>query len=235
MVLSRARKTVERAPSLKSIIFRFCIIGGVAALVVWMMVLSRARKTEQEPRSPEQLMISVEAGTTPVAGQLSPRAQAMSVQPGAAPGVGPSSSPPQMDQTGSAAVSGPQAHSSQMTGIQTRPALVSRPTSGSVHRNDTVMRLESDELARLLSRAQDLLKSGDFASARLLLRRATEAGDANAALMLGATFDPFFVHAIGPISSAPDIAQARRWYEKAAEFGSEIATERLARLAKSGQ
>ena len=97
------------------------------------------------------------------------------------------------------------------------------------------MRLESDELARLLSRAQDLLKSGDFASARLLLRRATEAGDANAALMLGATFDPFLVHATGLISSAPDIAQARKWYEKAAEFGSGIAAERLARLAKSGR
>jgi len=95
------------------------------------------------------------------------------------------------------------------------------------------MRLDTNELAMLLSRAQDLLKSGDLASARLLLRRATQAGDANAALMLGATFDPFF--SIGAIGIAPDIAQARQWYEKAAELGSEVATERLARLAKTGQ
>ena len=97
------------------------------------------------------------------------------------------------------------------------------------------MRLDSDELAMLLSRAQDFLKSGDLASARLLLRRAAQAGDANAALMLGATFDPFFVHAAGVIGIAPSIAQARQWYEKAAELGSEVATERLARLAKTGQ
>jgi TPR repeat protein len=111
---------------------------------------------------------------------------------------------------------------------------ISRPTSGSAHGNDTVMPLDSDEIAMLLSRAQDFLKSGDLASARLLLRRAAQASDANAALTLGATFDPFFVHAIG-VGIAPDIAQARQWYEKAAELGSEVATERLARLAKTGR
>jgi TPR repeat protein len=86
----------------------------------------------------------------------------------------------------------------------------------------------------LISRANDFLKSGDFASARLLLRRAAEAGDANAALKLGATFDPLSLHALGAIGIAPDIAQARQWYEKAVELGSDDARQRLARLGQTG-
>ena len=84
----------------------------------------------------------------------------------------------------------------------------------------------------LVSRAENLLKSGDFASARLLLRRAADSGSANAALMLGATFDPGIIHNIGPIGIEPDIAQARQWYEKAAQLGSEVAVQRLAKLTQ---
>ena len=83
----------------------------------------------------------------------------------------------------------------------------------------------------LVSRAENLLKSGDFASARLLLRRAADSS-ANAALMLGATFDPRIIHDIGPIGIEPDIAQARQWYEKAAQLGSEVAVQRLAKLTQ---
>jgi TPR repeat protein len=84
----------------------------------------------------------------------------------------------------------------------------------------------------LVSRANDLLNSNDFASARPLLRRAAEAGDAKAALMLGATYDPLVMHERGAIGIASDIAQARQWYEKAAKLGSDVATQRLANLAQ---
>jgi TPR repeat protein len=92
------------------------------------------------------------------------------------------------------------------------------------------VRLDADTIAVLLSRANRLLQSGDFSSARLLLRRAAEAGSASAALMLAATFDPGVSHEVGPIGIQPDIAQARFWYEKAAELGSEDAVARLAKL-----
>jgi TPR repeat protein len=81
----------------------------------------------------------------------------------------------------------------------------------------------------------DSLKSGDLVSARLLLRRAAEAGSASAAPMLGTTFDPLVIHQLGAIGVVPDVAQAHQWYEKAVELGSDAASQRLAKLPQTGQ
>ena len=56
------------------------------------------------------------------------------------------------------------------------------------------------------------------------------AGSATAALMMGGTFDPLVMHEMGAVGIAPDIAEACLWYEKAAELGSDIAAQRLAKL-----
>ena len=95
--------------------------------------------------------------------------------------------------------------------------------------------LSADEVAAVLTRASDFIKSGDFAAARVLLRRAAETGSAEAALMLGKTFDPLFLDAVGAIGIQPDMAQCRQWYEKAAALGSDAAAQRLAKLAQTGQ
>jgi hypothetical protein len=91
----------------------------------------------------------------------------------------------------------------------------------------------SDELAALVKRGEDYLKNGDFASARLLLRRAAEAGRADAALALGATFDPLVIKQLGAIGAEPDIGQARKWYETASKLGSQAASEELAKLTEA--
>jgi hypothetical protein len=91
--------------------------------------------------------------------------------------------------------------------------------------------LDADELALMLRRADDLIKSGDFSSARLLLTRVAEAGDARAALTLAGTFDPDVLRAAGMQSGAPDIALARLWYERAAQLGAADAPRRLRELA----
>jgi len=91
--------------------------------------------------------------------------------------------------------------------------------------------LDADELASMLRRADDLVKSGDLSSARLLLRRVAEAGDARAAFALAGTFDPNVLKALGLQDGAPDIALARRWYERAAQLGSADAPRRLQQLA----
>ena len=95
--------------------------------------------------------------------------------------------------------------------------------------------LDADEIASLVNRGTDSLKSGDVSSARLLLRRAAEAGSASAALMLGTTFDPLALRQLGAIGVVPDVVQARQWYEKAAELGSDAASQRLAKLAQTSQ
>jgi hypothetical protein len=91
--------------------------------------------------------------------------------------------------------------------------------------------LDADELASMLRRADDLINTGDLSSARLLLRRVAEAGDARAAFTLAGTFDPNVFKALGLQDGALDIALARLWYERAAQLGSADAPRRLQQLA----
>ena len=91
--------------------------------------------------------------------------------------------------------------------------------------------LDADELASMLRRADDLITSGDVSSARLLLRRVAEAGDARAAFMLAGMFDPNVLKALGLQDGAPDVALARLWYERAAQLGSTDAPRQLQQLA----
>jgi len=94
--------------------------------------------------------------------------------------------------------------------------------------------LDRDELAGLVRRGQALLNEGDIASARLLLRRAAEAGDGNAALMLAGSYDRAELARLKVIGVAPDHAQAKHWYTKAVEHGSAEAVRRLQQLAQRG-
>jgi hypothetical protein len=93
--------------------------------------------------------------------------------------------------------------------------------------------IDAEELATLMRRGQEFLKTGDIAAARLVLRRAANAGHQQAALTLGATFDPVVLEELGVLGSLPDLAQARLWYDKAARLGSEDALRRIERLARA--
>jgi hypothetical protein len=90
--------------------------------------------------------------------------------------------------------------------------------------------LSAQEIADLVERGRVLFESGDVAAARLFFRRAASAGDAAAALAMGATYDPDvlakrFVRGIGA-----DLEEARTWYEKARELGSPEGPRRLETL-----
>jgi hypothetical protein len=98
-----------------------------------------------------------------------------------------------------------------------------------------VQQLDSEEIVTLIKRGEDFLKHGDVASARLFLRRAASAGSAQAALALGVTFDPAYLSEQGVLGFAPDPAEARAWYEKAAQLGSSDASRRIERLAGGAQ
>jgi hypothetical protein len=111
-----------------------------------------------------------------------------------------------------------------------KTAAISGPQSAPARESSTALHLDSDEISALIDRGSALLKRGDLASARLLLRRAADAGSADAALMLGSTFDPAFIQQLGVVGIQPDVARAREWYQKAAGLGSDAATQRLANL-----
>jgi hypothetical protein len=92
---------------------------------------------------------------------------------------------------------------------------------------------DRDEIAALLVRARTYLSAGDVAAARLVLRRAAERDDAQAALALGGTYDPAALRRLGIINFHADPAQAREWYRRAAELGSPDASLRLDQLVQT--
>lgn len=96
---------------------------------------------------------------------------------------------------------------------------------------DIIHHLDASEIASLLKRADSLIGSGDVAAARLVLRRAAEAGDARAAMLLAGTYDPTLLEKLGVHGVVPDLAMARSWYEKARRFGASGASSQLERLA----
>jgi hypothetical protein len=90
-------------------------------------------------------------------------------------------------------------------------------------------RLDPGEQNALVARGNALVATGDLAGARLLYRRAAEAGNARAALTLAETYDPVVLETLGESGLAPNVTMARAWYKKANELGS---TEALTRLEK---
>jgi hypothetical protein len=92
--------------------------------------------------------------------------------------------------------------------------------------------LDVDEIAALLKHGENLIRNGDLAAARLVLQRASEAKSAEAALTLGATYDPVILRELRVYGFASDVEMARSWYEKAKEFGSAAASQRLEILTR---
>jgi len=85
----------------------------------------------------------------------------------------------------------------------------------------------SEEIAGLVKRGLRLGAAGDLAAARLMLLRAANAHDPQAAWALAATYDPNVLEALGIRGLEPDIAAARSWYRKAKEYGSRHASPSL--------
>jgi TPR repeat protein len=90
--------------------------------------------------------------------------------------------------------------------------------------------MDPDELATLMQRAKGFLATGDFMSARLLLERAADGQEADAALLLAQTYDPDVLGNSDVRNITPEPAKARAWYQKAAQLGSADAQRRLAQL-----
>jgi TPR repeat protein len=114
-------------------------------------------------------------------------------------------------------------------------ALPPAPVPEPMIAGDAIPRLDPNEIASALRRADDLIASGDLAAARLVLRRAANAGDARAAMTLAGTYDPAILEKLGVHGFVPDVAMARAWYEKAKKFGSAEAPRRLELLASKPQ
>lgn len=82
------------------------------------------------------------------------------------------------------------------------------------------------DAARLVARANVLLAHGNIGSARVVLQRAADAGDAQASFLLAETYDPLILPKWGTFGTRGDVAKALDLYAKAQAGGIEEAKER---------
>jgi len=87
-----------------------------------------------------------------------------------------------------------------------------------------------EDVPALMSRGDAYLAAGDLASARLFYERAADAGNADAALMVGQTFDPTVLAQSGLRGVRGDSATAATWYRRAAALGAPEAARLLGGL-----
>jgi hypothetical protein len=99
-------------------------------------------------------------------------------------------------------------------------------------RSSTASRvLDPEQIMLLLKQGEQFIAAGDFVTARIAFQRAAEAGDANAALAVGATYDPIALAKLAAVGIRADVAKARSWYRRADKLGSSEAKRRLDDLA----
>ena len=92
-------------------------------------------------------------------------------------------------------------------------------------------RLAAAEIGALVARGDAFFRAGDITSARPFYARAADAGSGQAALQLGATFDPAFRTRLGVSGATADTGQALLWYRRVRELGAPEAEPRINALA----
>ncbi len=109
------------------------------------------------------------------------------------------------------------------------------PAVASVAPSAKVREIDPAEVAALLKRAEALMSNGDLPAARLLLQRISETHNARAAYDLATTYDPTVIAALGVVTAASDLALARKWYERARDWGAVNASAKLDALASAAK
>jgi len=115
-----------------------------------------------------------------------------------------------------------------------RLAMLSKPDdldTRALSPNPAVRVLDAETIMLLVKQGEQLVEVGDFATARPLFQRAAQADHGQAALALGATYDPTVLGGMRTVGIDADVAKARFWYQKAASLGSAEARRRLDLLA----
>jgi TPR repeat protein len=104
---------------------------------------------------------------------------------------------------------------SQIDAAKSTPPSGTRATAVVARANDET----NADVSILLNRGDALFGAGDLASARLFYQRAAEAGNGQAALRLGNTYDPAFLER-AQLRVQGDRALALFWYQRARELGA---------------
>jgi hypothetical protein len=208
---------VDDIQSLWPMALRLCAVAGVAAAVAWLVISLPGTRLLRHDVVHADIQVPPPVADTQQQDPLrTPAAAGLLLQHGLTEAN--AAQPP-----------------AEVTPAAVPPPVSAPPSSDASVAQTVSLPLDADEIAMLLKRGKDAFSTGDLAAARLLLRRAAEAGSAEAALALGATFDPLVIRRLGAIGAAPDPAQARQWYQKAVALGSPTASQPLAQLEGAAQ
>jgi hypothetical protein len=113
-----------------------------------------------------------------------------------------------------------------------RPGATAQTSIAATRTNARPDPVNAAEAARLVARASVLLGQGDIGSARSVLERAVDAGDAQASFALAETYDPLILRRWGAYGTLGDAARARDLYARAQAGGIKEARERLDALRR---
>ena len=91
-------------------------------------------------------------------------------------------------------------------------------------------KLDQSAIKELLQSGDRLLGRGDVAAARAIYERAAVLGSAQAALVLGSTYDPGRLWSLGVFGMVGNKERAQHWYRRADELGHPEAKDRLKSL-----
>jgi hypothetical protein len=80
--------------------------------------------------------------------------------------------------------------------------------------------LDAEEIKLFMKQGEQFMTAGDVVAARTVFQRAAEAGDAYAAMALGATYDPTVLAKLRVVGIGADLEKARSWYQKAKDLGA---------------
>ncbi len=99
---------------------------------------------------------------------------------------------------------------------------------------EATAKLSADHEAEMMAQGQNHVQTGNIVFARLIFEDLAVQGSANGAFALAQTYDPQFLQNIQIVGLEPDFDKAKEWYQKAAQLGSQLASERLAAIDGSG-
>lgn len=91
--------------------------------------------------------------------------------------------------------------------------------------------LSKIEIEAIIERGNVLLRTGDFASARLFYVQAARAGSAKAMTAVAWTYDPLMLARMGIIGNHGEPAKALELYRQAVALGDDSAIEPVRRLS----
>lgn len=188
------------------------IVAAVSAAALVFFAVGRMLGPAA-PQRPAPLPAAALSGMTPAAEDRA--AQPPAGQPAAIAGdPRPAAAPPD-GRGGADEPAAPGDGSTPVAGAA--PASGPAPASGA---SEPPAPLPAGGTAMLLGRGRTLFETGDVAGARLLFRRAADAGDAAAAAALGATYDPVVLAQRFTRGIDPDPQEAERWYALARALGA---------------